>query len=60
MFAGLQGHGKKISMREDAMKTLISLGMVTASLLMASSLTPARAADMTFERALNASKEPQN
>src|ERR1700689_4608718 len=29
-------------------------------LLMASALTPVRAADMTFERALNANKEPQN
>ena len=31
-----------------------------APLLMASALTPVRAADMTFERALNADKEPQN
>src|ERR1700685_4836802 len=29
-------------------------------LLMASALTPVHAADMTFERALNANKEPQN
>jgi glucose dehydrogenase len=29
-------------------------------LLMVSALTPVRAADMTFERALNANKEPQN
>src|ERR1700683_4527626 len=29
-------------------------------LLMASALTPVRAADMTCERALNANKEPQN
>ena len=31
-----------------------------ASLLIATALTPVRAADMTFERALNASQEPQN
>ena len=30
------------------------------SLLMATALTPVRAADMTFERALNADREPQN
>ena len=37
------------------MKTLIMSG-----LLLASALTPALAADMTFERALNVAKEPQN
>ena len=31
-----------------------------AGLLMTTALTPAGAADMTFERALNASSEPQN
>src|SRR3979409_466783 len=30
------------------------------SLLLATALTPVRAADMTFERALNVAKEPQN
>ena len=34
--------------------------MSIGSLLMASALTPVRAADMTIERALNADKEPQN
>jgi alcohol dehydrogenase (cytochrome c) len=35
-------------------------GTLMSSLLVATALTPARAADMTFERALNADKEPQN
>ena len=35
-------------------------GALATSLLMATALTPARAADMTHERALNAAKEPQN
>src|SRR5438128_7861214 len=35
-------------------------GAIAAVLLAASALTPASAADMTFERALNADKEPQN
>jgi alcohol dehydrogenase (cytochrome c) len=34
--------------------------ILTGLLLLASALTPVRAADMTFERALNADKEPQN
>ncbi|MGH6739417.1 MAG: hypothetical protein ACREDY_10385, partial [Bradyrhizobium sp.] len=42
------------------MRILSSTGMLIGSLLMASALTSARAADMTFERALNADKEPQN
>src|SRR5437764_13572742 len=33
---------------------------VTSSLLLATALTPARAADMTFERALAAGEEPQH
>ena len=40
-----------------------SVSLATAlmgSLLAVTALTPARAADMTFERALNADKEPQN
>src|SRR5260370_38337016 len=43
-----------------AMKTLAFAGALTTSLLMATALTPVRAADMTHERALNVSKEPQN
>src|SRR6202040_4282627 len=35
-------------------------GTLMSSLLLATALTPARAADMTFERALNVDREPQN
>src|SRR5437660_7085634 len=42
------------------MKTLACAGALTTSLLLATALTPAVAGDMTFERALNAMKEPQN
>jgi alcohol dehydrogenase (cytochrome c) len=42
------------------MRILSLTGAFVGSLLMASALTPVRAADMTFERALNADKEPQN
>jgi alcohol dehydrogenase (cytochrome c) len=35
-------------------------GALMSSLLVATALTPVRAADMTFERALNVDKEPQN
>ena len=42
------------------MKALTIAGTVLASLLSATVLTPAVAADMTHERALNAGKEPQN
>jgi alcohol dehydrogenase (cytochrome c) len=42
------------------MKTLIRTTMLTGALLAATALTPAVAADMTFERALNADQEPQN
>src|SRR5438445_10056653 len=35
-------------------------GAMLGSLLVATALTPVQAADMTFERALNAGKEPQN
>jgi alcohol dehydrogenase (cytochrome c) len=42
------------------MTTRISCLAITGSLLVATALTPARAADMTFERALAADKEPQN
>src|SRR5262249_59665659 len=36
------------------------IGTFVASLLLATALTPAAAADMTHERALNVAKEPQN
>ena len=42
------------------MKTTSLFGALATSLLMATGLTPASAADMTQERALNAAKEPQN
>src|SRR5579862_3149098 len=42
------------------MRTLSLAGTLMSSLLIATALTPARAADMTFERALNVDKEPQN
>ena len=35
-------------------------GTLMGSLLVATALTPVRAADMTFERALSVDKEPQN
>ena len=35
-------------------------GTLLSSLLIATALTPAGAADVTFERALNSDKEPQN
>src|SRR5215467_16112474 len=42
------------------MKFLAFAGALTCSLLAATALTPATAADMTHERALNVGKEPQN
>src|SRR5437879_1235257 len=42
------------------MKNLSVAGALVGALLMATALTPASAADMTFERGLNAAKEPQN
>jgi alcohol dehydrogenase (cytochrome c) len=42
------------------MKLRSFAGALAGSLLMATALTPVRAADMSFERALNAAKEPQN
>jgi len=42
------------------MKTGILLGLSTLALGSAVTLTPLGAADMTFERALNADSEPQN
>jgi alcohol dehydrogenase (cytochrome c) len=41
-----------------SMRTLVAA--ITGALLTATALTPTRAADMTFERALAADKEPQN
>src|SRR5215207_1131354 len=42
------------------MKTSTLAGVLVSSLLMATALTPARAADMTHERSLNVGKEPHN
>src|SRR5262249_39942542 len=53
----------KASWEDHTMKSAIAsaLGTVTlGTLLTATALTPVGAADMTFERALNAGKEPQN
>ena len=38
----------------------VSLVAILSSFLAATALTPARAADMTFERALHVDQEPQN
>src|SRR6202049_4226333 len=38
----------------------VSLVAILSSFLAATALTPVRAGDMTFERALNVDKEPQN
>jgi alcohol dehydrogenase (cytochrome c) len=43
-----------------AMKALTIASALLTSLSMTTALTPAGAADMTFERSLNVSKEPQN
>jgi alcohol dehydrogenase (cytochrome c) len=42
------------------MRTTTLAGTLMSALLLATALTPLRAADMTFERALNVDKEPQN
>ena len=42
------------------MRTTTLAGTLMGALLLATALTPLRAADMTFERALNVDKEPQN
>jgi alcohol dehydrogenase (cytochrome c) len=42
------------------MSTKSLAGAFAGSLLMATALTPLRAADMTQERALNPQREPQN
>jgi alcohol dehydrogenase (cytochrome c) len=51
-------------MRSLSFAGAVTAGAVTGSLIgslfMATALSPVRAADMTFERALNVAKEPQN
>src|SRR6202142_3319340 len=47
-------------MRCVVMKHRILLSLTTLTLLTTSVLVPLRAADMSFERALNADQEPQN
>ena len=47
-------------MKPSAIRPLSLAGATIGSLLVTSALTPAGAADMTFERALNARNEPQN
>ena len=42
------------------MRTSSLAAAVTSAMLFATALTPVRAADMTFERAQNVAKEPQN
>ena len=42
------------------MKTKSVAGAVAGALLIATALSPVRAADMTNERALNPQREPQN
>src|SRR5205807_7506170 len=44
----------------SAMRTSSLAAAVTSAMLVATALTPVRAADMTFERAQNVAKEPQN
>src|SRR5437588_2499122 len=44
----------------SAMRTSSLAAAVTGAMLVATALTPVRAADMTHERALNVAKEPQN
>jgi alcohol dehydrogenase (cytochrome c) len=45
---------------KSPLKIVSSTAVLLGSLLMATALTPVRAADMTFERALNPEKEPHN
>src|SRR5437870_2869535 len=52
---------QQLGQREGNVMRASSLtGTLFGSLLMASALTPVGAADMTYERALNVAKEPQN
>jgi alcohol dehydrogenase (cytochrome c) len=48
------------SLMRTPLRTLSLAGATVGSLLMATALTPVMGADMTFERALNVAKEPQN
>jgi alcohol dehydrogenase (cytochrome c) len=48
------------SERRRFMSTRSLAGAIAGSLLMATALTPLRAADMTTERQLNPQREPQN
>jgi alcohol dehydrogenase (cytochrome c) len=48
------------SLMRTPLRTLSLAGATVGSLLMATAFTPVRGADMTFERALNVAKEPQN
>jgi alcohol dehydrogenase (cytochrome c) len=54
------GAGHYATGRGVIMKTKPFAGVLVGSLLMATALTPVRAADMTDERALNPQREPQN
>jgi alcohol dehydrogenase (cytochrome c) len=54
------GAGHYATGRGVIMKTKAFAGALVSSLLMATALTPARAADMTNDRALNPQREPQN
>ena len=48
------------SLTRSSLQTLSLAGATAGSLLVATALTPVMGADMTFERALNPAKEPQN
>src|ERR1700731_1452730 len=48
------------SLARTPLRTFWLAGATVGSLLMATALTPVMGADMTFERALNPAKEPQN
>src|SRR5947199_968584 len=47
-------------MNLNSMKALWLAGAALGALVVTTALTPVQAADMTFDRALNAAKEPQN
>src|ERR1700677_2938455 len=56
----LQPAKRRLRRRGHVMRTKSLAGAIAGSLLMATALTPARAADMTNERMLNPQREPQN
>jgi alcohol dehydrogenase (cytochrome c) len=56
----MAGRSRTGQLGRIAMKTLAFAGALMCPLLAATALTPAQAADMTHERALAASKEPDN